>query len=135
MIFSVCLFSSHRPLELSNIFKDQVKIIAKEGDATLEEIPEAEKIIEEVCACLSLLSWLSVSLSHFVSQFTSLFNFWGIIFYSIILFCYSSPQYFLIINNTKKWSGTLYIFLQQMFKKFLNCVWPCWDVMHWGAKE
>ena len=56
MIFSVCLFSSHRPLELSNIFKDQVKIIAKEGDATLEEIPEAEKIIEEVCDCLSLLS-------------------------------------------------------------------------------
>lgn len=51
-----CLFSSHRPLELSNIFKDQVKIIAKEGDATLEEIPDAEKIIEEVCGCLSLLS-------------------------------------------------------------------------------
>ncbi|XP_065663876.1 cell division control protein 45 homolog isoform X2 [Hydra vulgaris] len=37
---------SHRPLDLNNVYRDQIKVIIKDGDNTLDEIPEAEKVIE-----------------------------------------------------------------------------------------
>lgn len=37
---------SHRPLDLNNVFKEQIKILIKDGDATIDEIPDPEKVIE-----------------------------------------------------------------------------------------
>ncbi|XP_057295663.1 cell division control protein 45 homolog isoform X1 [Hydractinia symbiolongicarpus] len=40
------IVDSHRPLDLNNVFKEQVKILIKEGDSSIDEIPEPEKVIE-----------------------------------------------------------------------------------------
>ena len=39
---------SHRPLDLNNVFKEQIKILIKDGDASIDEIPDPEKVIEYV---------------------------------------------------------------------------------------
>ena len=41
-------FSSHRPLDLNNVFKEQIKILIKDGDTTIDDIPDPEKVIEYV---------------------------------------------------------------------------------------
>lgn len=40
------IVDSHRPLDLNNVFKEQIKILVKDGDNTIDEIPEPEKVIE-----------------------------------------------------------------------------------------
>jgi len=44
---SFFIVDSHRPFDLSNIFNEQIKLLVKDGDATLEEIPDADKVLEE----------------------------------------------------------------------------------------
>lgn len=41
-------FFSHRPLDLNNVFKENIKILVKDGDRTIDDIPEPEKVIEYV---------------------------------------------------------------------------------------
>lgn len=41
-------FNSHRPLDLNNVFKEQIKILIKDGDTTIDDIPDPEKVIEYV---------------------------------------------------------------------------------------
>jgi len=40
------IVDNHRPFDLNNVFRENVKILVKEGDRTLEEIPEPEKVYE-----------------------------------------------------------------------------------------
>jgi len=35
-------------LDLNNVFKEQIKILVKDGDATIDDIPDPEKVIEYV---------------------------------------------------------------------------------------
>ena len=43
---------SHRPLDLDNVYnQDQVKILIREGD-TFDEIPDFEKIYEDVSSTI-----------------------------------------------------------------------------------
>jgi len=40
------IIDSHRPLDLNNVFKEHVKILVKDGDRTVDDIPEPDKVIE-----------------------------------------------------------------------------------------
>ena len=40
------IVDNHRPLDLNNVFKENVKILVKQGDRTIDEIPEPDKVIE-----------------------------------------------------------------------------------------
>ena len=49
------LFFSHRPLDLNNVFKEQIKILIKDGDTTIDDIPDPEKVIEYVSFIVNLI--------------------------------------------------------------------------------
>ena len=53
----IVFYSSHRPLDLDNVYnQDQVKIIIKEGD-TFDEIPDFDKVFDaQVRFCVVLVN-------------------------------------------------------------------------------